>query len=111
MTARKTCWPKKPPPQARYDKTKTALDAARANVTVVAQELKKAKTGARAEDIEAAQARIKSLSAELKAAENALADTVLKAPFTGYVNHKYVENHETVETRDSRGLLDRPVRH
>ena len=81
-----------------YDNAKTALDTARSSVDVVVQQLKIAKTGARAEDIEAVEAKIDALSADLSAARNALADTRLKAPFGGYINRKFVENYENVKS-------------
>ncbi|BBO92340.1 efflux RND transporter periplasmic adaptor subunit [Desulfosarcina ovata] len=82
--------------KAQYDNARTALDTARANLEIVDQELKKARQGARIEDIEAAEAHIKSLTANLTAARNALADTTLVAPFDGYISRKYIEAHENV---------------
>ncbi len=82
--------------QARYDGAKTAFDMAKANVEVLIQKLKKAKRGARSEDVEAAEARIRRLAADVKAAEHALEDTTLKAPFSGYASRQYVENYENV---------------
>ena len=82
--------------QVEYDNAAAALDTAKANVDVAKQELKKARTGARTEDIQAAEAGIKRLQADLQAAENALRDTYLKAPFSGYVDKRYVENFENV---------------
>jgi RND family efflux transporter MFP subunit len=46
--------------------------------------------------VETTRADIESLKADLAAAENALVDTRLTAPFNGVVNRKYTENHETV---------------
>jgi len=82
--------------QVEYDNAAAALDTAKANVDVAQQELNKARTGARKEDIQAAEAGIKRLQADLQAAENALRDTWLKAPFSGYVDKQHVENFENV---------------
>ncbi len=82
--------------KSQYDKATTALDMAIAGREAVVQELKKAQKGARSEDVEATQERIKGLFAQLKAAENALLDTRLTAPFDGYINQTHLENHETV---------------
>lgn len=60
------------------------------------QNLKKAKKGARTEDIEVAKAEIKQLNADLSAARNALEDTMLKAPFDGVINKKYMESYENI---------------
>jgi RND family efflux transporter MFP subunit len=43
-----------------------------------------------------AEAQVKADTESLANAENDLIDTRLIAPFTGYVNHKLVENHEIV---------------
>lgn len=83
--------------RAAYENARTAYDTARANVDVVRQNLKKARSGARIEDIQAAEAGIKRLEADIKAAANALKDTVLRAPFSGYVGQKHVDNYESVE--------------
>jgi len=83
--------------QAAYDSSQAAYDMARANLNVAEQELKKARTGARAEDIQAAEAGIKRIKTDLQAAENALNDTRLKAPFDGYIGSKHVENFENVK--------------
>lgn len=84
--------------QIRYDNAITAFDTAQANVEVLNQEIIKAKSGARIEAIEAAEARISRLSTDLKAAQNALDDTQLKAPFDGYVSRRHVENFENVKS-------------
>jgi membrane fusion protein, multidrug efflux system len=83
--------------QSEYDHVKAAFETAGANRDATLQELKKARAGSRKEDIEAANARINSLRADLNAAKHALKDTRLKAPFTGIVNRQYVENHEYVK--------------
>lgn len=82
--------------QVRYDNAKTTFDTATADVEVLQQELKKARSGARIEDLEAAEAGIQRLTADLKAAENALQDTQLLAPFDGYVSRRHVENYENI---------------
>jgi len=45
---------------------------------------------------ETAVAQVDADIKNLEAARNALKDTVLKAPFTGYIHTLYVEDHETV---------------
>ncbi len=93
--------------RSEYDHIKAAFEMAMANRDATLQELKKARRGSRKEDVEAAEARIKSLVADLTAARHALKDTRLKAPFTGIVNRQYVENHEYVNPGESIvSLLD-----
>lgn len=82
--------------QAEYDNALAVFDTAKASVEVIKQELKKAHRGARIEDIQAAEAGIQRLQTDIKAAENALRDISLVAPFTGYVDKMYVENFENV---------------
>lgn len=82
--------------KAQYDNARTMLDVARAEVTAIRQELEKAQRGAREEEIEAMEAKIAGLEAGLTTARNARQDTVLVAPFTGYVAQKFVENYDTV---------------
>ena len=86
--------------QAAYDSAQAAFDTAKANCNVAEQELKKARTGARSEDVQAAEAGIKRIKTDLQAAGNALNDTRLKAPFDGYIGSKHVENFENVKAGD-----------
>jgi len=83
-------------PKAAYDKAKVGLDVATAKVKVVEQTLIKAKKGSRQEEIDAIQAKIKSLNAQLAIAQAALDETSLKAPFTGNISIKYVDNFQTI---------------
>jgi multidrug resistance efflux pump len=83
--------------QAAFDHAKAAFEMAAAKVEGLKQELQKAQTGARAEDIEAMEEQIARLEADRDAALNALEDTKLIAPFTGYVARKFAENYETVQ--------------
>ena len=82
--------------QARFDNAEAARDAASANVEGLVQELKKARSGARRDDIQAAEAGIQRLRVDRRAAKNALADTSLRAPFGGIVSRKFVENYENI---------------
>lgn len=83
-----------------YDRIQTTYRTAKAEAEAAQQALTKARRGARREDIEAAEARIRYLKADLHAAKYALADTYLRAPFSGFVNRKYVENYEHVKEKD-----------
>ncbi|MDO4569508.1 MAG: efflux RND transporter periplasmic adaptor subunit [Planctomycetia bacterium] len=82
--------------QAQYDGVKMARDNALASRDAAQEQLKKAKTGARAEEIQAMEAKIAGLSVDLEMAQNALKDTELKAPCDGYVSQKYAEQGEIV---------------
>ncbi len=78
------------------DNARSRQEEARSNVRSLEMELEKALKGARDEDIKAMRARISSLEAGLDEARAALEDSVLKAPFDGFVAEKYVDNHENV---------------
>lgn len=82
--------------QAQFDLAKTQYDTARSTRDTAQQQLEKGKRGARDEEIEAIEAKIKGLEIELQTAENALEDTKLLAPYPGYVSQKYVEVNEIV---------------
>jgi multidrug efflux pump subunit AcrA (membrane-fusion protein) len=78
------------------DNARSRQEEARSNVRSLEMELEKALAGARDEDIEAMQARIRSLEAGLDEAGSALEDSVLRAPFDGFVAEKYVDSHENI---------------
>ena len=93
--------------QAAYDHARTNYEMAAAGAESLRQELEKARRGARAEEIEAMEKQIARLEADRDAAQNALADTRLVAPFTGFVAAKYAENYETVQAgQPIVGFLD-----
>ncbi|MCP4400374.1 MAG: efflux RND transporter periplasmic adaptor subunit [bacterium] len=88
--------------------SKQQLDSVRAEYNVAVQslesskqQLSKGQTGARVEDIAAQQATIRGLESQRKEAQDALADTELRAPFSGIVARTYVENHEFVQAKQN----------
>lgn len=83
-------------PKARFDNAAAAFAVAEAEVKAAEKQLEKARKGARIEEIEAMEAKIAGLKAQLTAARNALNDATLRAPSPGIVSQKYVENYETV---------------
>ncbi|MBQ2683469.1 MAG: efflux RND transporter periplasmic adaptor subunit [Thermoguttaceae bacterium] len=80
----------------QLDAARTTNDAAAAHLETLKTQLEKAHTGARAEEIEAMEAKIAGLNVDLKIAENKLGDTILKAPFDGVIAEKFCDNHETI---------------
>ncbi len=82
--------------KATYDTALTGYENAQAGATAAKKALEIGKSGARQEDIDAMEAQIRFLRAGLEAAENAKKDTELRAPISGFVNKKYVDNFETV---------------
>ena len=79
-----------------YDrKYQTALKA-QADLRTAQEDLRIGEVGARKEDIQAQEAEIRDLESAVEAATDQLRYTELKAPFSGVVSTKYVENFETV---------------
>ncbi len=85
--------------KAEYDRFKAAYDVARAQLNTARQNLEKGKRGARKEDIEAMRANIQGLEAQQEGIRNALNDTYLRAPFSGVIAKKFVENFQEVQAK------------
>ena len=82
--------------QAQFDAVKTVYDTAKGQKETLENELQKAKTGARKEEIAAMEAKILGVKSALNTARNALDDTLLKAPFDGMIVEKFIEDYEVV---------------
>jgi RND family efflux transporter MFP subunit len=85
--------------KAEFDQRRAARDVAEADVATSEETLQIARSGARVEDIEAMEARIRALTAQLRMAQDDLEDTTLRAPYTGTVAERYVENFEFVRAQ------------
>ena len=85
---------------AEFDQRRAARDVAEADVAAAQEALKIARSGARVEDIEAMDARILSLKAQLRKAQDNLQDTSLRAPYAGTVAQRYVDNFEFVQAQE-----------
>lgn len=93
----------------RINTLKARLSASRADYTETKRQLDRYKTlvsenaAAKATydqikaAFEKAEAQVKANTRELENAQNALADTSLYAPFSGFVHHQYAENNEMVQ--------------
>jgi len=79
-----------------YDRYKSGRDIAKAQLKTAKQNLEKGKKGARKEDIEAMVSDVRGLEVGRKQASDALEDTYLRAPFSGRVAKKFVENFQNV---------------
>lgn len=82
--------------EMQFDAAKTVRDSALAAKTAAEKTLEKAKSGSRAEEIEATKAKIAGLEIDRQLARNKLADATLVAPFSGTVSEKFFDNHESV---------------
>jgi RND family efflux transporter MFP subunit len=101
----KKLWISQHASRADFDRQTSLRDKAKAGLESARQDLAKGKKGARKEDIEAQQSRIRGLEASLKAAQDALEDTYLKAPFAGVVAKRYVENHQEIQAKQPIAFL------
>ncbi len=79
-----------------FDASQSALTSIEADIRALAQEIQKARTGSRREDIQAMEADIRGMETQLKIARDQLDDTVLRAPFDGVITRQLAENHEQV---------------
>ena len=82
--------------KSQLDRYKLKIDTEQEMLVAAEEELAKARAGARQEELDAQRAQIEALEAQLKKAQDALRDTVLKAPFTGVITKRYVDNFEEV---------------
>ncbi|OAD19225.1 efflux transporter, RND family, MFP subunit [Candidatus Thiomargarita nelsonii] len=95
----KDLWKKRVISKADYDRQESAYNVAKAQLNTANQNLQKGKAGARSEDIEAMESNIKGLIAQRDEAQDALNDTYLRAPFTGVVAKKLVDNFQNVQAK------------
>jgi RND family efflux transporter MFP subunit len=67
-----------------------------ADVRAAEETLTVAREGARPEDLQAMEARIRALEAELRRAQDQLEDTTLRAPYDGLVAEVFTDNFEFI---------------
>ena len=87
--------------QSAVDRRRLRRDTAEETMKAAEQQLAQGKKGARQEDIDAQEAQIRGLKAQKRDAENALADTSLKAPFAGLIARQFVENFQEVRAGEA----------
>ncbi|MDD2453094.1 MAG: efflux RND transporter periplasmic adaptor subunit [Synergistaceae bacterium] len=87
--------------RAEYDKARTSYQVARSAYQSATQELAKARSGARPEDISAMEFTIQGIEGRVTTAENTLRDTELRAPFSGVIIDRYVDNNQSVQKDQS----------
>ncbi len=92
--------------QGMVDKAVEKKEKAEASVNKAKEELRIGKIGARPEDIQAKEAEIKSLKAQVDLAKLQLDYTALKAPFSGVISKRYVDNFQEVRAKEPIVSLD-----
>ncbi len=95
----KTAFSKQVASQQELDTAQEARDTAKESVRQATEELNIGKAGARTEDIAAQEAQIEGLQAELARADADKADATLKAPFTGVITRKLVDQFQSVQAK------------
>jgi HlyD family secretion protein len=83
----------------RRDVAHERVQAADSRVRAADQLTMRLRAGARAEEIEAARARVATARVQVATAEKALGDTTVRAPISGIVTDKLVEKGEVVAPR------------
>ncbi len=91
--------------RARAEQDQAALTVAEANLRTAKEELAKGEAGARSEDVEAQEAVIQGLDAQLENARKNLSDATLRAPFGGIIARRDVENFTSVQAKAPIALL------
>ncbi len=84
---------------SEFDRKRQVALKAQAELRTTQEDLRIGEVGARKEDIQAQEAVIRDLQSAVEAATDQLRYTQLKAPFSGVVSAKYVENFETVHAQ------------
>ncbi len=91
------------PPQ-KAEKVESAFVAAKAQLGAAQQQLKLVKTATRREDLQMAEALAAQAEAQLRLAMIQLSYTKIRAPFSGFVSHIYVQVGE--ETGKGKPVFD-----
>ena len=86
--------------KAEFDQRRAARDVAEADVSSAQEGLEIGRRGARVEDIQAMDARIRSMEARIKQAQDNLRDTALLAPYNGVVAARLIDNFEYVRAQE-----------
>lgn len=85
--------------RAEFDQRRARRDISEADLRSSEETLRIGRFGARVDDIEAMDARLRSADAALRQARNSLEDTSLRAPYDGIVAELHAENFEHVQAR------------
>jgi HlyD family secretion protein len=96
---------------ARRDVARERVEAADSRVRAIDQNTARLRAGARAEEIEAARARVAAAATGVATVEKALHDTTLTSPITGVVTEKLVSAGEVIDLVDAWAdvFVDEPL--
>lgn len=94
---------------ARLEQDEASLRVAEANLRAQQEQLIIGQSGGRAEDIEASEAALRGLEAQLQVARDNLDDATLTAPFAGIISRRDIDNFTNVQAGQSIALLQNIV--
>ncbi len=92
---------------AQLEAAEAQFRVADANLRAQQEQLRIGQSGGRPEDILAAEAAIAGLDAQLKVVRDNLADATLRAPFSGIIARRDVENFSNIQAGQSIALLQK----
>lgn len=90
---------------AALEQDEAALRVARSDLRARQEDLSLAREGARQEEIAAAEAAVRGLEAQIKAIQDSIDDSTLRAPFAGIVAVRDVDNFTNVQAGQRIVLL------
>ncbi|NSX55548.1 MULTISPECIES: efflux RND transporter periplasmic adaptor subunit [Rhodobacterales] len=90
---------------AQVEGAQAEFRVAEANLRAQQEQLRIGQVGGRPEEIAASEAAIRGIDAQIKVAQDALADTTLIAPFDGIIARRDIENFSNVQAGQSIVLL------
>ncbi len=93
--------------KTQLDQHVTSLKVAEADLESKKQELAKGEAGSRKEEVDAQKAAISALKAQLLSANNNIDDATLRAPFSGIIASRAVENFANVQAKETIATLQR----
>ena len=91
--------------KARLDQDEAALRVAEAQLRAEQESLAIGREGGRPEEIDAAEAALRGIGAQIDVVNNNILDATLRAPFDGVIARRDVENFTNVQAGQSIGLL------
>ncbi|MEM7710979.1 MAG: efflux RND transporter periplasmic adaptor subunit [Pseudomonadota bacterium] len=90
---------------AQLETAEAEFRVAEANLRTQQEQLRIGQSGGRPEDIEAAEAAIRGLDAQLQVARDNLDDATLRAPFDGIIARRDIENFVNIQAGQSVAVL------
>lgn len=91
--------------KVKLDQDVTSLRVAEARLVAKKQALIKGKTGAREVELAIQQAVIDGIQSQLDVAKNDLSDATLRAPFSGTITSRKVQNFSNIQAKDTVATL------